>query len=108
MFGLGFWEMLLVGVIAVMLYGKRLPEVAKSLGATYRQFRRQLNDLQAQFSLDDITGATPTYTPPRKTYHDYDDREEISAPRFEPPPMPSASEQASEGTGGAGSTESAA
>jgi sec-independent protein translocase protein TatA len=49
MFGLGFWEMLLVGVIAVMLYGKRLPEVAKSFGATYRQFRRQLNDLQSQF-----------------------------------------------------------
>jgi sec-independent protein translocase protein TatA len=89
MFGLGFWEMLLVGVIAVMLYGKRLPEVAKSFGATYRQFRRQLNDLQSQFSLDDITGSTNPYSPP-KTYSDYDDRDVISAPRFEPPPMPTA------------------
>lgn len=89
MFGLGFWEMLLVGVIAVMLYGKRLPEVAKSFGATYRQFRRQLNDLQSQFSLDDITGASTPHTP-QKTYSDYEDRDVISAPRFEPPPMPSA------------------
>jgi sec-independent protein translocase protein TatA len=88
MFGLGFWEMLLVGVIAVMLYGKRLPEVAKSFGATYRQFRRQLNDLQSQFSLDDITGATTSHYTPPKNYSDYDDRDVISAPRFEPPPMP--------------------
>lgn len=89
MFGLGTWEILLVGVIAVMLYGRRLPEVAKSFGATYRQFRRQLNDLQSQFSLDDITAPTNPYSPP-KTYSDYDDHEVISAPRFEPPPMPSA------------------
>lgn len=89
MFGLGFLEMLIVGVIAVMLYGKRLPEVAKSFGATYRQFRRQLHDLQSQFSLDDITGpSTPAASP--KSYSDYDDRDVISAPRFEPPPMPSA------------------
>jgi sec-independent protein translocase protein TatA len=90
MFGLGFWEMLLVGVIAVMLYGKRLPEVAKSFGATYRQFRRQLNDLQSQFSLDDITGASTPHATPQKSYSDYEDRDVISAPRFEPPPMPSA------------------
>lgn len=87
MFGLGFWEMLLVGVIAVMLYGKRLPEVAKSFGATYRQFRRQLNDLQSQFSIDDITGSSTTPYSPPKTYSDYDDRDVISAPKFEPPPV---------------------
>ncbi len=95
MFGLGFWEMLFVGVIAIMLYGKRLPEVAKSFGATYRQFRRQLNDLQSQFSIDDITGSSTSHSPPAKTYSDYDDRDVIAAPRFEPPPMPTAEAEAS-------------
>ena len=48
MFGLGLPELVIVGVIAVMLFGKRLPEVARSFGQSYHQFRAGLNDIQAE------------------------------------------------------------
>jgi sec-independent protein translocase protein TatA len=39
MFGMGTAEMMVVGVIALLLYGKRLPEVAKGLGQSFKQFK---------------------------------------------------------------------
>ncbi|MCA9141339.1 MAG: twin-arginine translocase TatA/TatE family subunit [Planctomycetaceae bacterium] len=86
MFGLGFQELMIVGIVAVLLFGKRLPEVAKSLGQSYSQFRKGLNELQSSINYTD------TYTPPksssssRSSYDDYDDYDEPTAPKFEPPP----------------------
>jgi sec-independent protein translocase protein TatA len=48
MFGMSWHEMMIVGVIAILLFGKRLPEVAKSLGNTYREFKRGLSDFHSQ------------------------------------------------------------
>ncbi|MBC8356614.1 MAG: twin-arginine translocase TatA/TatE family subunit [Planctomycetes bacterium] len=84
MFGLGFQELMIVGIVAVLLFGKRLPEVAKSLGSSYSQFRKGLNDLQSSIDYSD------SYTPPKSasasSYDDYDDYDEPTAPKFEPPP----------------------
>ncbi len=44
MFGVGPAELLVIGVIAVMLFGKKLPEVAKNLGKTWSEFQKALND----------------------------------------------------------------
>ncbi len=44
MFGIGYMELIIVGIIAVLLFGKRLPEVARSLGSTFVQFKKGLND----------------------------------------------------------------
>ncbi|MGB7327697.1 MAG: twin-arginine translocase TatA/TatE family subunit [Rubripirellula sp.] len=51
MFGLGPFEMVVIGVIAVVLFGGNLPEVARKLGGSYREFRRGLNEVQQQFRL---------------------------------------------------------
>ncbi len=91
MFGMGPSELLIVGVIAVLLFGRRLPEVARSLGSSYREFRKGLNDLQSQVNLHELYSSAP---PPRKstaatkttTYGDVDDSAEATAPKFEPPP----------------------
>ncbi len=49
MFNLGPFEMALFGLIALMLFGKKLPEVARNLGGTYRDLRKQLTDFQREF-----------------------------------------------------------
>jgi sec-independent protein translocase protein TatA len=90
MFGLGPSELVIVGIVAILLFGKNLPQVAAKLGRTYRDFRRSLSDLQSQM---DITGEFSLDEPrarprPQRTYRDYDDYEDISAPKFEPPPAP--------------------
>jgi sec-independent protein translocase protein TatA len=48
MFGMGIQELLIVGIVAVMLFGRRLPEVARSLGQSYQQFRQGLQDLKGE------------------------------------------------------------
>lgn len=101
--GLSWQELIIVGVIAILLFGKRLPEVAKSLGNSYRQFRRGLNEFHSAVDLTD-TSPAPTYrstssTTPSNYADDYD---EPSAPRFEPPPAeptPPASSSSNESSG---------
>lgn len=45
MFGLGPMELAIVGMVAVMLFGKRLPSVARSMGQSLTEFKRGLKDL---------------------------------------------------------------
>lgn len=81
LFNMGPQELVVIGVLAVVLFGKRLPEVARSVGGSYKQFRKGLSDMQAQLQLDDDL-------PPRSTSYyadDYDDYEPPTAPKFEPP-----------------------
>lgn len=86
MFGLGFQEVVIVGIVAVLLFGKRLPEVAKSLGKSYNEFRRGLNEIQSTIHYGDTTPAKPTYRASGR--NDFDDYDEPAAPRFQPPPAP--------------------
>lgn len=77
--------MALVGVVAVLLFGKRLPEVARSLGKSYHEFRSGLTDIQSSFDYTDMGGASKpsSYS---SSHSDYDDYDEPTAPKFEPPP----------------------
>ena len=52
---LGFWspgpyEMLLVAVVALLLYGGQLPDVARSWGKTFAEFRRGLSGIQNEIN----------------------------------------------------------
>jgi sec-independent protein translocase protein TatA len=85
MFGLGMQELMIVGVVAVLLFGKRLPEVMRSLGGSYREFRKGLQEIQSQMHVDDRE------LDARVRSRDYasseiDDYDEPTAPKFETPP----------------------
>ena len=102
MFGLGMQELFLVGVVALLLFGQRLPEVARTAGKYYTQFRRQLTDLQAQMSMSDThysntsssSSSASSSTTPAETYDDY---EVATAPKFVPPPAATAAPPAEAG-----------
>lgn len=80
--GIGMYELIVFAVIAVLLFGSRLPEVARNVGQTYQQFREGLRDIQASFKID----AETSKGSPEPDYSDrYDDHEEPTAPKFEPP-----------------------
>ena len=44
MFGLGLGELLIVLVIVLVLFNRRLPEIGQSLGRSIRKFRRALSE----------------------------------------------------------------
>ncbi len=98
--GIGFTELLVVAIVAVLLFGSRLPEVAKNMGKTYQQFRKGLADLQSTIKIDDDhPGHSNTSTSNRVSYYkDALDEENSNseAPRFTVPSTPPASESNSE------------
>ena len=63
MFGLGMSELILVAVVALLVIGpKRLPDVAKSLGKGYGEFRRSFSDFKESVNLDDTMNPTQKKT----------------------------------------------
>jgi sec-independent protein translocase protein TatA len=45
-FGLGWSEVLLVLLVALLLFGHKLPQVAFSLGKSLTEFKKGVNDVQ--------------------------------------------------------------
>lgn len=84
--GVSFYEMLVVGIIALLLFGKRLPEVAKSLGKGLVEFKKGMRGIE-----DEVRSAvkeTPRTTSSSSTARrpePEDDIANLSAPKFEPP-----------------------
>jgi len=93
-------ELIIIGVVAVLLFGKRLPEVAKSLGKSYSEFRRGLSDIQSHMDVtSDVYSSTSSgssYSDESSSYDEYDDYDEATAPKFEPPPAEPQEEPAPE------------
>jgi sec-independent protein translocase protein TatA len=58
-FGLGMPEMLLVlGVVVLMFGGSRLPQLAKGLGASIREFKKGAAGMDEAAALGEATGRT--------------------------------------------------
>ena len=53
MFGLGFGEIMIILVLALLLLGpKKLPEAAKTIGKGLREFRKATDDLRGQIETE--------------------------------------------------------
>lgn len=85
---LGAPEMLIVGIIALLLFGKRLPEVARSLGKGVVEFKKGLHGIE-----EGLNSPTSSYSQPTRPVP-AEERNETTAPKFEPPAF-SPQEQAS-------------
>ena len=40
------WHLLLIGIVALLLFGNRLPEVARSMGRAINEFKKGLREVQ--------------------------------------------------------------
>lgn len=82
--GIGSTEILIIGVVAVLLFGSKLPDVARNLGKTYQQFRRSLTDLQSTFT-SDVGSSRSTRRGNERIAHykDAGDESDPPPPRFD-------------------------
>jgi TatA/E family protein of Tat protein translocase len=53
MMGLSPVHLLIFGIVAVLLFGNRLPRIGKSLRQSYREFRNGIRELRDQISIRD-------------------------------------------------------
>jgi sec-independent protein translocase protein TatA len=89
--GIGTGELVIIGALAVILFGSKLPDVARNFGKSYQQFRKGLSEIQTSFSTD-------VNSPPSRSNNSNSNRERIKhykdatddpappvVPRFEAP-----------------------
>lgn len=48
MFGIGHWELCIIGIVAVLLFGSRLPTVCRSFGQSLMELKRGFLEVQAE------------------------------------------------------------
>ncbi len=46
MFGIGDWEVFVIAVVALLLFGNKLPSMMRSLGSSLSEFKRSMNDVR--------------------------------------------------------------
>jgi Tat protein translocase TatB subunit len=63
MLGFGMSEILLILIVALLVVGpKKLPELAKTIGKGYAQFRRSMNDLKSAVNIEEEFGTKQNST----------------------------------------------
>ena len=74
-------EMMIILAIAVLLFGKRLPEVGRSLGKGIVEFKKGIHGIEEE--IESVASSTSAETSHESAH---EDRDEATAPKFEPPP----------------------
>jgi sec-independent protein translocase protein TatA len=74
-------HVLIVAVIALLLFGDRLPEVMRSVGRGVMEFKKGMRGIESAIEAASSSPATANRTGAQNDR----DREVISAPRFDPP-----------------------
>ncbi len=66
--GIGTWEILLIFLVALLLFGaKRIPEIAKGLGKGITEFKRAVKDVKDEIETSAEEPPTPSQPPPNTT-----------------------------------------
>jgi sec-independent protein translocase protein TatA len=71
--------MMIVGVVAVLLFGSRLPSVARSMGKSFIEFKKGMRGIE-----DELNDAVREERPAVRRQTE-EDRKLTTAPRFVPP-----------------------
>jgi sec-independent protein translocase protein TatA len=81
---LGIWEILLILVVILLIFGpRRLPEMAKGIGQSVREFRKGIRDMKDDIDRDDAPKkATVVETPVSPT------TQSVSAAEVKAEPVP--------------------
>lgn len=76
MFGIGMPEVLIILAVALIVIGpKKLPELAKTLGKAFGEFKRSVNELKENIEIDsDVNKISNTQS--KKTDKDNDTKNE--------------------------------
>ena len=83
--------LLMLGIVALLLFGERLPEVGRTWGRKLVDLKKNVDNLQSQIrnaamsATPDLSGPVSS-TPRRTSDASSADREEATAPKFVPPP----------------------
>ena len=93
--GLGVGEILVIGVVALLVFGRRLPEVARSVGKGVQEFRSGLSGVERDVqdsAYEALPGPTPLpmdAQPEMDAQPDLPDDIAVSSPPQTPPDSPS-------------------
>jgi sec-independent protein translocase protein TatA len=58
MFGFGSWEIIIVMLVVLLLFGNRLPALARSMGMSLTEFKKGIKEIDEK-KTDDSKEATP-------------------------------------------------
>ena len=92
--GVGTPELIIVGIIALLLFGKNLPNVARNAGKSFAEFKKGISGFQEEFhKVSREAEKTISYTPPANKSTDEDrpkptddetsNDDDFSAPKFD-------------------------
>jgi sec-independent protein translocase protein TatA len=82
--GLSTWELLIILVIALLLFGKRLPEVGKSIGKGIVEFKKGLKGIEEE--VDDAASRPAAHRAAPATLPEGQDTRRVS--RADSPDVP--------------------
>jgi sec-independent protein translocase protein TatA len=84
---LAFWEspvqLFIVAAIALLIFGKRLPEVMRGLGKGITEFKKGMSGIEDEINRSSYTPPQNYHEPPRPL--PLEERHEMTAPKFQPP-----------------------
>ncbi len=91
MFGIGMPELMLLLVLGVLLFGKRLPEVARSVGKVLTEFKKSVSGFEEHLQTGNFLQEAPAAAAPPAPLRP-PQRLVATTPKFEdvpsPPPTP--------------------